>query len=194
MQCVSATSRKIWCGEILIHCGGVSCWLGRVCQRAVFAVRKGVRWSFPIRANGEVSHANFCCMNTNNSGFAAFRIVATYVFLALIWIASSDTLLVKGISGANTRALWGMGKGFVFVAVTATVLFTLVSRRLRERDVALASQAQALVKEQAASHMLKDLVRISALRSSGTNYFHQQRSHPGFGYFRKCCRCFFRCI
>jgi PAS domain S-box-containing protein len=101
-------------------------------------------------------------MNTNNSGFAAFRIVATYVFLALIWIASSDTLLVKGISGANTRALWGMGKGFVFVAVTATVLFTLVSRRLRERDVALASQAQALVKEQAASHMLKELVRISA--------------------------------
>jgi signal transduction histidine kinase len=100
-------------------------------------------------------------MKQHASTLTALRIAVTYVAVALLWIATSDTLLMFSVSDPQSRALLGSAKGGLFVLLTGSVLFTWVRGRLRERDVALGLKDEALLKEQAASLMLKELARIS---------------------------------
>jgi uncharacterized membrane protein YbhN (UPF0104 family) len=100
-------------------------------------------------------------MKQHASTLTALRIAVTYVAVALLWIATSDTLLMFSVSDPQSRALLGSAKGGLFVLLTGSVLFTWVRERLRERDVALGLKDEALLKEQAASLMLKELARIS---------------------------------
>jgi two-component system cell cycle sensor histidine kinase/response regulator CckA len=62
------------------------------------------------------------------------KIVAVYVVLSVIWITSSD--LVVGSFATNTRAftLLSITKGWLFIAVTASLLFGLIRRYAAERD------------------------------------------------------------
>jgi len=100
-------------------------------------------------------------MKQHASTLTALRIAVTYVAVALLWIATSDTLLMFSVSDPQSRALLGSAKGCLFVLLTGSVLLTWVRERLRERDVALGLKDEALLKEQAASLMLKELARIS---------------------------------
>jgi signal transduction histidine kinase len=100
-------------------------------------------------------------MKQHASTLTALRIAVTYVAVALLWIATSDTLLMFSVSEPQARALLGSAKGGLFVLLTGSVLFTWVRERLRERDVALGLKDEALLQEQAASLMLKELARIS---------------------------------
>jgi PAS domain S-box-containing protein len=100
-------------------------------------------------------------MKQEPSTLTALRMAVTYVAVSLLWLAASDSLLMTSIADPQTRALVGWAKGCLFVLLTGSALYTWVHHRLRERDVALALKDQALLKEQAASLMLKELARIS---------------------------------
>lgn len=64
---------------------------------------------------------------------AALRVVIPYMVLAVLWIVLSD-LAVQGIADdARTADLVQTVKGLVFVIVTASLLYALVSRELRRR-------------------------------------------------------------
>jgi len=84
-------------------------------------------------------------MKQHASTLTALRIAVTYVAVALLWIATSDTLLMFSVSDPQSRALLGSAKGGLFVLLTGSVLFTWVRERLRD---------EALLKEQAASQAI----------------------------------------
>jgi PAS domain S-box-containing protein len=58
----------------------------------------------------------------------AFRSTLVYVLVAGLWISSSDWLLGILISDPKLMALIGMLKGWLFIAVTATILFFQLKR------------------------------------------------------------------
>jgi signal transduction histidine kinase len=63
----------------------------------------------------------------------ALRITALYVLFAGIWISISDWLLGLLFSDSHLIALISLGKGWFFIAVTATVLFVIMQREFSYR-------------------------------------------------------------
>jgi two-component system, cell cycle sensor histidine kinase and response regulator CckA len=62
------------------------------------------------------------------------RIVAVYVLLSGLWIAFSDVLLLRIVSDPQLITEFSIAKGFLFIAVTAVFLYTLISRYAAQRD------------------------------------------------------------
>ena len=79
----------------------------------------------------------------------AVRITTAYAVAATIWIVGSDLLLVSGPGSAiSAISLISIGKGLLFVAVTASILFILLWRtesELHIRSSALEAAANAIV-------------------------------------------------
>ncbi len=61
---------------------------------------------------------------------AAGRIAATYLALALLWIYFSDRFLAAVMTDPGHLTLWQTGKGWLFVAASAALIFFLVHRAL----------------------------------------------------------------
>ncbi len=62
------------------------------------------------------------------------RIVTVFVLLSGLWIAFSDILLLRIVSDPQLITEVSIAKGFLFIAVTAVFLFTLISRYASQRD------------------------------------------------------------
>ncbi|MEI7645690.1 MAG: HD domain-containing phosphohydrolase [Chloroflexales bacterium] len=79
----------------------------------------------------------------------AIRITAIYALVSAIWIVGSDLLFVSGPGSALfTISLISIGKGLMFVAVTAAMLFILLWRaesELHIRSAALEAAANAII-------------------------------------------------
>ncbi len=82
-------------------------------------------------------------------GRFAVRITFIYSLAAALWIVVSDTLLIQRTpDAASAFSLVSIGKGLLFVAVTATILFWLLWRtesELQLRSSALEVAANAIV-------------------------------------------------
>lgn len=59
------------------------------------------------------------------------KIVLAYVVLAGLWIYASDTLLSRWVSQPQRAAFWSTAKGWLFVAVTAALLWVMLWKLLR---------------------------------------------------------------
>ncbi len=62
---------------------------------------------------------------------SAAGIVLTYAVVAGIWIYFSDTILVSIVRNPDVIVRFSVLKGFGFIAVTGTVLYVLIARRIR---------------------------------------------------------------
>ena len=81
-------------------------------------------------------------------GPAAARVVLIYAVFAGLWIFASDTALQALVDNPADWARAGMFKGLLFVAVTALLLYVLVTRLLKTTGIArqaLASHYATLV-------------------------------------------------
>jgi PAS domain S-box-containing protein len=67
---------------------------------------------------------------------AAVRITLFYILFAGLWISSSDWLLSLLVSDSHVMAQIAVAKGWVFIFVTATYLFTMMKRELGLRQKA----------------------------------------------------------
>jgi PAS domain S-box-containing protein len=79
-----------------------------------------------------------------------FKIVLAYVALSVLWIAGSDLLLEMIAVDTRTYAFLSILKGWLFIVVTATLLYGLISRYAAERN-------QAEEKLKASQERFKDL-------------------------------------
>ena len=61
---------------------------------------------------------------------AALKIVLAYVFVAVLWILLSDTVVAWLFGDRSTAALVSIVKGLLFVGVTALLLYGLIARQL----------------------------------------------------------------
>lgn len=64
----------------------------------------------------------------------ALRITLTYVGFSLVWIAVSDWLLSRGAADSTVQLWLSMFKGWLFIAVTAGLLYLLLQRRTDRPD------------------------------------------------------------
>jgi len=71
---------------------------------------------------------------------AARRIVGLYAAISVIWLICSDTLLSKFVVEQHYRRLFATGKGMLFIAITAWLLYALLSRAFQK----MAAQQKAL--------------------------------------------------
>jgi signal transduction histidine kinase len=87
-------------------------------------------------------------MNKDTSTPTAFRLAATCAAMATLWLTMSAAMLFQGITASSARAWMVWGSGGLFILFSSLVLFLWFSKHLRERDEALAHQAQALRESQ----------------------------------------------
>lgn len=63
------------------------------------------------------------------AGLGPFWISAIYLIISCLWVVSSDIFMATLISYSSTTFIWvGIIKGWVFIAATSLVLFTLLRR------------------------------------------------------------------
>lgn len=67
---------------------------------------------------------------------SAVDIVTVYVLVAAAWILFSDMAVTSLLSDPALIGIVSMVKGWIFVAVTATLLFVLISRKIRSVTIA----------------------------------------------------------
>ncbi|MCC6301383.1 MAG: EAL domain-containing protein [Gammaproteobacteria bacterium] len=76
-------------------------------------------------------------------GLSAGGIVLVYAAFAGLWIAITDNLLGLLIQNPDLSQKIGSGKGFIFIAVTAALLYLLLQSRARTRNTAGGNDARA---------------------------------------------------
>ena len=64
---------------------------------------------------------------------SAYRIVAVYTVVALIWIIASDSLLSYMVSNIESLAWFSILKGIFYVAATAAMLFALIRSEIKQK-------------------------------------------------------------
>lgn len=82
-----------------------------------------------------------------SSGWGVFRIVVVYVVVAGLWILFSDKILAMIVRDSEQITQWSIIKGWLFVAVTAIMLYGLISRhvsRLKAAHKALQSSEEQM--------------------------------------------------
>ncbi|CAN5631412.1 hypothetical protein BH09PSE5_BH09PSE5_34510 [soil metagenome] len=89
-----------------------------------------------------------------------WRIVLAYAAFAALWIGLSD-MAVSVLAGAEHQAAIATIKGWVFVAVTAVLLFGLVRRLLRRQRLMLEREREAVRSLERTSRLLSVLVESS---------------------------------
>ncbi len=94
------------------------------------------------------------------------RIVVTYAVIALLWIYSSDRALEILVADPDTLVLVSMIKGWVFVLITAAILYLLVSRLIRKIDRSVAREIETRAKKDARIRDSEQRLRF-ALETSG---------------------------
>ncbi len=62
------------------------------------------------------------------------KIVLSYVLLSVAWITSSDLIAERIASTPRAFAVLSIAKGWLFIAITATILYGLIRRYAVERD------------------------------------------------------------
>jgi len=97
---------------------------------------------------------------------AAMRIVVTYAVIALLWIYLSDRALEILFADPDTLVLVSMIKGWVFVLITAAILYVLVSRLIRKIDRSVAREIETRAKKDALIRDSEQRLRF-ALETSG---------------------------
>jgi PAS domain S-box-containing protein len=109
-----------------------------------------------------------------------FRIVAVYVALSVFWIASSDLLLAKIAGDTGLYAVLSIIKGWLFIAVTATLLYGLIHRYavVRNRAEEALRESEARFRDLAES--LPQTVFEADL--SGTFRYVNRAGYEAFGY------------
>lgn len=78
------------------------------------------------------------------SGRAAARIALGYAAVAVVWILGSDTLLERLVSDPQLRVSIGIAKGWLFVAVTAALLFLVMRRTIARIEAAQDARVEAM--------------------------------------------------
>jgi two-component system cell cycle sensor histidine kinase/response regulator CckA len=72
-----------------------------------------------------------------------WRIALLYAFVAALWIAFSDRILVTLVSDPQLIGRISMYKGWAFVVVTAGLLYGVLRRQVRQLERAAAARAEA---------------------------------------------------
>ena len=62
------------------------------------------------------------------------KIVTLFVILSGLWIACSDYLLLRIVPDPQLITEFSIAKGFLYIAVTAVLLYMLISRYAAQRD------------------------------------------------------------
>ena len=84
-------------------------------------------------------------MNYHAEGIRiALRVALIYLFFSAIWIILSDRVLEALISNPHLLSLFQTYKGFVFILVSAALLFFLLNNSLRSRGQAIQKQLERL--------------------------------------------------
>ncbi|HBG87937.1 MAG TPA: hypothetical protein DDW62_10365, partial [Marinilabiliaceae bacterium] len=65
---------------------------------------------------------------------ATFRIVLLYFLLGIIWIWVSDRIRLPGITDEHTMLVFQTVKGFLYVLITAILLYVLIYQYVRRQD------------------------------------------------------------
>jgi PAS domain S-box-containing protein len=89
---------------------------------------------------------------------AAGRIVLAYALLAALWILFSDTLVAKLFPDPDSMRLLSIAKGWLFVLVTASLLYALIARQvgqiLQKEEAAALSDRRFREALEAARHLM----------------------------------------
>jgi diguanylate cyclase (GGDEF)-like protein/PAS domain S-box-containing protein len=96
---------------------------------------------------------------------SAWRIVAVYTVFAALWILLSDTLVGWMFSDAKVVAMVGLFKGWLFVGVTALLLFTLISRLIGNYEKSLEQLKLREDELNRSQHLLLEAQHIAGLGS-----------------------------
>jgi len=99
-------------------------------------------------------------MSSERQGRAALRIALTYAVISALWILFSDLILAK-VASPRLVADLSIAKGWLFVVVTATLLFWLI-----KRDVDRVVKAEA--QERLLFDSVNDAIHVFRLKDDGT--------------------------
>jgi len=80
---------------------------------------------------------------SDSSRTEIIKIVAVYALFGGLWIYFSDTILDSVVSDPAISARVSMFKGLVFIALTATLLYVLIARYVKQIGIHLAESKQA---------------------------------------------------
>ena len=104
----------------------------------------------------------------------ALRTALIYAIVGFVWILFSDLAVVKLVSDRSLIARLSMVKGWVFISVTALLLYLLLRRSLAslEKETGARSRAEAETREhQAISHSLVELMPAGIFRKDAAGRF-----------------------
>ncbi|HET7839807.1 MAG TPA: sensor histidine kinase [Rectinemataceae bacterium] len=95
---------------------------------------------------------------------SSFRIVALYALFAALWILFSDRLLLPFVHDPVTLMWISTGKGWLFVVVTASLLYLLISREMLRRSALENRLREGLANQEALTaevhHRVKNNLQI----------------------------------
>jgi len=94
---------------------------------------------------------------------AVWRIVLLYGVFAALWIWSSDALLAWAVPDAAAMTQLSMAKGWLFVALTAALLYGLIARLVAQANASLHALRAREAELQAAHRQLQQAQDIAGL-------------------------------
>lgn len=96
--------------------------------------------------------------NTHNRSLHAFKVATIYTVFGLLWILFSDQLLLLVTNDANFLVQLQTVKGWLFIVVTAALLFLLVRQALAAQDEGNASLRQSEQRFRMLLNTIPDLI------------------------------------
>jgi two-component system, cell cycle sensor histidine kinase and response regulator CckA len=102
---------------------------------------------------------------------SALWIVLLYALVAGLWIYFSDTILGSVVRNPEAFVRFSVLKGFLFIAVTGTLLYVLIARRIQRirRVTAALSESEALLRSYVENAPIAILVFDADGRCVGSN-------------------------
>lgn len=112
------------------------------------------------------------------------KIVAIYTLFGLAWIYGSDMVISCLVEDKATLVRIAVAKGFLFILCTATLLFFLISRFLRQLSISDAERVESLENYQAIFNATNEAILVHEVQS-GAILDVNDRMLEIFGYLRE---------